>query len=180
MDRRLFLKAVWLPGLLLSMIVGILFFRNHHLDQLDATIASDSMRLDSRRALLASIGELRKELTAVSRSMERDYKQLFELAKAESMVEIINNMAAYYGIEMIDFKFQIPEYVEKRLQADKTIPYLIQFEAKFKGDYVPVGKFIESLEKRIFLDEINSVRLVANEAGGNEVISDIRGVVRFI
>jgi len=180
MDRRLLLKAVWLPGFLLSMILGILFFRNHHLDQLDATIASDSMRLDSRRALLASIGELRKELTAVSRSMERDYKHLFELAKAESMVEIINNMAAYYGIEMIDFKFQIPEYVEKRLQADKTIPYLIQFEAKFKGDYVPVGKFIESLEKRIFLDEINSIRLVANEAGGNEVISDIRGVVRFI
>jgi len=180
MDRRLLLKAVWLPGFLLSMILGILFFRNHHLDQLDATIASDSMRLDSRRALLASIGELRKELTAVSRSMERDYKQLFELAKAESMVEIINNMAAHYGIEMIDFKFQIPEYVEKRLQADKTIPYLIQFEAKFKGDYVPVGKFIESLEKSIFLDEINSIRLVANKAGGNEVISDIRGVVRFI
>lgn len=180
MDSRLVLKTVWLPGFLLSVILAMLFFRDHHLDQLEATIASDSIRLDNKLALLASVGELRTELAAVSRSMERDYKHLFELAKAESMVEIINDMAAYYGIEMVDFKFQIPEYVEKRLQAGKTIPYLIQFEAKFRGDYVPVGKFIESLEKRIFLDEINNIRLVAGEGRGNEVISDIRGVVRFI
>jgi len=36
------------------------------------------------------------------------------------------------------------------------------------------------LEKRIFLDEINNIRLVAGEGSGGEVISDIRGVVRFI
>jgi|GEM_PF-2754366 len=180
MDRKSFLKVAWLPGLLSLMVLSLLLSRNYHLDKLDSRITSDSVELDSKRALLASVGDLCEELAAIAKSMDRDRKQLFDLDKAESMVEMIGSMASYYGVKMADFKFQIPEYVEERLRVDRKAPYVIRFEGKFRGDYVALGRTIESLEKMIFVKEVSNIRLVVDKPSGNEVVANMEGEVRLV
>jgi len=179
MDGKVILKATWLPGMLAIMFIVLFFWRNYTIDKLEAAFISQSSEMQNKQDLILSISELQNRLSLLDKQINEYNDELFRLDEAIKAVKAVASLAGNHGVQLFDFKFDLPKYLEQKKQADGPGPFILPFEAEFCGNYFQTGKFIQVLEKKKYIRDINSIKLLNDGSGNNDVSCNIRGALRF-
>lgn len=179
MDKKFILKAIWIPLVLALLFVIVFFVREYHLNRIDETIASEKQSFKEKHALILSISDLQNKMASLDREMDNYNSQLFTMDNAVSLVEAVAILADRYGIGLIDFRFDVPKYIQQKRSAETCGPFIVPFEGAFQGGYMATGRFMQALEKKVYIKNIYNIKISSDEISNNNVLCDIKGAIRF-
>jgi len=179
MDIKFILKGIWVPLVLVSLFITVFFFREYHFNKIDETITLKKRDFKEKQALILSISDLQKKKTALDQEMGKYNSQLFTMDNVVPLVEAVAILADRNGVGLVDFKFDVPIYIQQKKSAKSWGPFIVPFESAFQGEYVAMGKFLQSLEKKVYIKKIYDVKISLNEVSDDEVLCDIKGAIRF-
>ncbi len=179
MDSKVILKVTWLPGTLVIILVSLFFWSNYTMDKLDKIVVSQTADQQYKQDLILSISELQNKLSLLDDRLNQYNDELFKLDEAIKAIKAVASLAGNHGVQLLDFKFDLLKYLEQKKQADGPGPFILPFEARFCGNYIKTGKFIQVLERKKYIRDINSIKLLNDGSGNNDVSCNIKGALRF-
>jgi hypothetical protein len=173
------IRMIPIPALLIIISIVAHSFYNASIKNMDKIIDKNTdklLKLQNEMVSAESLFEIRRSLDRSFSEIERD---LYSLDSAINLVKRVNEEARYYEVALSDFQFDLPTYINF-----KTIPgsggaIVVPFECMVKGNYLKIGKFMSSLEKRHFIKNINSIRADLDISGNANIIAIFKGDLQF-
>jgi len=180
MDGRIIFKSLWFPCLLVIMLAVLIFWRESDTKNLANIYANKETDFNAKYSLLASSERLKERLANYDEQAKNFHDDLFSLDEAVTMIRTIAEMSGNYQVRLTDFEYDIPKYLQQKRLSGQDVAVTVPFEASFAGYYINIGKFIEQLEKRIYLANIYDVKLQNNTNTPGEVNCVFKGALKFI
>jgi Tfp pilus assembly protein PilO len=180
MNSRAIIKILWLPCLLVMLAGAMLFWRKSDLSGLDRIYADRELTYNNKNRLLLLTGDFKKQLADYHEQAKIIQKDLFSLDEAVAMIKTIAKTAENYQVRLTDFEYDIPKYLQQRRSTDNSGAITIPFEGSFAGKYIAMGKFIEELEKKIYLVNIYDMKFTNDSNAPSDVNCVFKGALRFI
>lgn len=180
MDSRIIFKIFWLPCLLAIMLAALLYWRDRDIKNLADIYANKESDFNAKYGLLASSEHLKEQLANYDEQTKNFHDDLFSLDEAVTMIRTIAEMSGNYQVRLTDFEYDIPKYLQQKRLSGQESAVTVPFEASFAGYYINIGKFIEQLEKRIYLANIYDMKFQNNTNTPGEVNCVFKGALKFI
>jgi len=180
MDRRVIIKILWFPCLLVIMLGALLYWRDCELNEFDKIYANKELDFNNKISLLLLSGDLKEQLNDYHKQAKIVQKDLFNLDEAVAMIKTIAEVAEKNRVKLTDFEYDIPKYIQQKRSSSNTGAITVPFEGSFKGNYIAMGKFIEALEKKIYMVNIHDMKFQNNSNAPREVKCVFKGALRFI
>ncbi|MCP4584286.1 MAG: hypothetical protein GY839_21955 [candidate division Zixibacteria bacterium] len=179
MDGRVILKVIWLPCVLVLVFCAIFYWHSRSIARLDLAVSDKTGELTTRLKTLKSVGDYQVKLAAFDDQIRAYKDDLFDLDDAVSMVKAMASLANKHRVKFIDFKYDIPKYIQQKRFSDNTSAFIVPFESKLTGNYSDVGKLFRSLETKVYVLDIYDIKLQSDPESEDGVQCDFRGAVRF-
>jgi len=180
MDGRTIFKSLWFPCLLAVMLAVLFYWRDSDTRLLANIYANREIDFNGKYSLLVSSERLKEQLANFDEQAENFQNDFFRLDEAVMMIRTIAEMSESYRVSLTDFEYDIPKYLQQKRLSDQEIAVTVPFEAGFAGYYINIGKFVEQLEKRIYLANIYDMKLQNNSNTPGEVNCVLKGALKFI
>ncbi|MCP4633927.1 MAG: hypothetical protein GY855_13465 [candidate division Zixibacteria bacterium] len=180
MNKSGLIKLIWIPSTFFIVLIGLFFLRMYDFKKLDSSIASEMRDLTEMRNMTISINELRSQLKACDKDLKSHQREFYGFDDAVSLVKTINETANVYNVELVDFEYDIGQFVSQSKNHDQAGPFTVPFGSKFRGDFLALGKFIQDLENKAYIESISTIKLSNTGKEFSGVIGDIGGIIRFI
>jgi type IV pilus assembly protein PilO len=129
-------------GVLFSPLVGSTAMRQQELAQLSAQVQAKTRQIEPLRGL-------DKKIPLATQQISQFYKERFTSHDSD-VAEVLENLAKETGVKLdsVKFKTEDPETVDLRP---------MEIDTSVKGDYQPIVKFINGLERSKVFFIVNSV-----------------------
>jgi len=180
MDRGVIIKILWFPCLLVIMLATLLYWRDDDLNRLDKVYTKKELDFKGKNRQLLLSGDLKERLAKYEKQAKTIQKDLFSLDEAVAMIRTIADVAEKHQVKLTDFEYDIPKYVRQKRSSGNSDAITVPFESSFTGNYIAIGKFIEELEKKIYLVKINDIKFQNNSIVPGKVNCVFKGALRFI
>jgi hypothetical protein len=131
-------------GLLVSPLVGSTAARQQELVQLRAALTAKNRQVEPLRGL-------DKKIPLATQQIDQFYKERFS-AHYSDVLEVLGNLSKETGVKIDSAKYSPEESQAVGLQR-------VEIEASIQGDYQPLIKFLNGLERSKIFFIVNSIGL---------------------
>lgn len=171
-----YIRKGW-PLILIFISVAAAFYFNHSVSlDYKSRIALAEQELASIKSEISLSQQRVDEYHRVRTDLNGYSHYMYTKQNPQKLMDRLKSDASDRGVKLSDIQIDVPRFFKDRYNPETVI--LVKFQASFKGDYYRLGKFLESFEKRPYLDRIEELNVAINRPDGGELKMIIKGILR--
>ncbi|UCE66603.1 MAG: hypothetical protein JSU85_00890 [Candidatus Zixiibacteriota bacterium] len=171
-----YIRKGW-PLILIFISVAAAFYFNHsvsldyksRITQAEQELASVKEEISLSRQRMDEYHRVRTDLDGYSHYM-------YTKQNPQKLMDRLKSDASQHGVKLRDIQIDVPRFFKDRHNPETVI--LVKFQASFQGDYYRMGRFLQSLEKRPYLNRLEELNVAINRPDGSELKMIIKGILR--
>lgn len=172
-----YIGALW-PGslIMLVMVTGYFYYTAQTADLLVRISAAENS-IELMKAELSNSQNTLILHAGAQRAIQPYLNTLFPSDRPDALISEIKKLAARNNARLADIKLDVPKFIEIRGRNESLS--IVPFEISFTGGFLSLGKFLERLEKRPYLQEITEVGISIQNDTGSSLRMFMKGAFRF-
>lgn len=172
-----YIGALW-PGslIMLVMVTGYFYYTAQTADLLVRISAAENS-IELMKAELSNSQNTLILHAGAQRAIQPYLNTLFPSDRPDALISEIKKLAARNNARLADIKLDVPKFIEIRGRNESLS--IVPFEISFTGGFLSLGKFLERLEKRPYLQEITEVGISIQNNTGSSLRMFMKGAFRF-
>ncbi len=172
------IKQPIIAAIAMVLFIAAIIWSNISLSELDIEISENQNKLRELQAEMSSAGALLARLNQYDSIFTHISGELYPSSKSIELIKNIGRIAESHQLSLNDFQFEIPEYINQ-INYNQSNVQVIPFKCILEGDFIYSGKFIESIEKKHFIDNIHNIKCNLSASANINTISIIDGNLRL-
>ncbi len=172
-----YIGALW-PGSLiaLALVTGYFYYSGQTADLLVKITAVENS-IELMKAELSNSQNMLTLHAGAQRAIQPYLNTLFPSDRPDALISEIKKLAARNKARLADIKLDVPKFIEIRGRNESLS--IVPFEISFTGGFLSLGKFLERLESRPYLQEITEVGISIQNDTGSSLRMFMKGAFRF-